>query len=396
MAAALVLLEKEGARGVSARNLAKEAQVGVSAMNYSFGGRQALVDAAFQVATDRALEWWRQAGERLPEGLAPAGGWLSATLVEARRDRAFPRLAISELFQTAPRSEAMREVAAAYQGEIEGFWRGAAARFGLRPEAGEVLGDYAAGAMASPAWSGLATLDMPWSVDSCQRLLARLAGGRVGLPGWAGWSELKLQQAQEAPPAARPPASDAAERMLAASIELIADAGLEALTHRAVAARSGCTLANVAYHFPTHETLVERTFADVFHGVLAVGAVEEEQLHSRSADAQTLARDTVGVVLQADGRPTPFFMVVRALMLEAERHASLRRLASGLMVEAEASSYRSLHAIGGQGEYDRLDAHLAVLANGGAIQATLAAGQGERAGRLARRVAAQVQALFIA
>lgn len=395
MAAALALLETDGARGVSARSLAKQAQVGVSAMNYSFGGRQALVDAAFQAAADRARGWWRRAGERLPEGLAPGAGWLSATLVEARRDRTFPRLAISELFQAAPRSEAMHQVAAAYQAQMEVFWRQAAGRFGLAPQAGEVLGDYAAGAMASPAWSGLATLDMPWSVDSCQRLIARLAGGRSGLPGWAGWSELKSQQAQDAPPAPRPPASEAAERMLAAAVELIAEAGLEALTHRAVAARSGCTLANVAYHFPTHEALVERTFADVFHGVLAAGAVEEEQLRSRSADAQTLARDTVGVVLQADGRPTPFFMVVRALMLEAERHASLRRLAAGLMVEAEASSYRSLRAIAGEGEYDRLDAHLAVLANGGAIQAALTVGQGERAERLAARVAGQVRRLFI-
>lgn len=182
--------------------------------------------------------------------------------------------------------------------------------------------------------------------------------------------------------------------MRAAAIELIAGSGLQALTHRAVAADSGCSLANVAYHFPTHEVLVERTFAEVFRRVLAIEPVPDFQLANRSADADTLADDTVAVVLGQDGAPTSFFMVVHALMLESERSAPLSGLAAGLLAQAEISSARSLRAIEGHGPYDRLNAHLAVMANGGAIQAALSVPSSDRRVYLKARVAGQLRRLF--
>lgn len=394
-ATAISLLEREGQRGVSARSLSRETGVSVSAMNYSFGGRQGLLEAAFAAATDQGVAWWGARVAQLGAGSGPrvGAGWLSATLFEARQDRALPSLVISELLQAAPRDEALRGIAETYQGRIDACWREAALRMELPFGAGRVLADYVAGALSSAAWSGQSSLDLPWAVDSAARLVARLEGGRTDLPGWDGWSELK-QQALPAPPPQTPPVSDAAERMLAAAVELIACSGLQALTHRAVAAGSGCSLANVAYHFPTHEVLVERTFANVFHRVLAIGAVPDVQLANRSADADTLADDTVTVVLGQDGAPTSFFMVVRALMLEAERSGPLSGLAAGLLAEAEISSARSLRAIEAHGPYDRLDAHLAVIANGGAIQATLSIPASDRRVHLKARVSDQVRRLF--
>jgi TetR/AcrR family transcriptional regulator, regulator of biofilm formation and stress response len=61
------------------------------------------------------------------------------------------------------------------------------------------------------------------------------------------------------------------KRILDATMAIIGEDGLQAVTHRAVASRAGVSLGAISHHFPTREELLRST-------LLHAAAVEVERL----------------------------------------------------------------------------------------------------------------------
>lgn len=378
---AIAILERSGADGLSTRALAKETGASVSAANYSFGGRQGLMEAAFRAVFDRALAWWREQATTCPapgpDPQARAAG-LTALLLHALRDEALPRAALQEALQAAARDDAVRTLAEAYRRASEDVWADLSGRLGFAPAQAPLLRLYVQGILAHGHWADW-TLHGPWLMDVNRRLVLRFGGTFQGLPGWEGWAgELRRGQGASALETYLDPPAAPAARILAASAAVIADHGLESLTHRAVAETVGCTPTNVVYHFPSRDVLVDQTFAHIFRTLLADGAPD------LGADPSALPRASriegaIDQVLRTDGQLDSRQMPVRALWLESLRRPQMRVLATLLLLRAESAIEHSLQGLEGSGDpAGPLESHVLLMVINGGIQDALSTPPPER------------------
>jgi TetR/AcrR family transcriptional regulator, regulator of biofilm formation and stress response len=113
--------------------------------------------------------------------------------------------------------------------------------------------------------------------------------------------------------------SDRREVILEAALRVIARSGVDAATHRAVAAEAGVALASTTYHFASksalvHEALelvIERSTAAVLRHTAGPGPADSEQLVDRlvrlvaalSSDRQAPLAAQYELILEAGRRP---------------------------------------------------------------------------------------------
>ncbi|WP_431045417.1 TetR/AcrR family transcriptional regulator [Streptomyces sp. P1-3] len=118
------------------------------------------------------------------------------------------------------------------------------------------------------------------------------------------------------------------ERLIEVAEELIAERGLEGLSHRAIAERADVSLSSTTYHFKDREALIRATLeraADRFAGYVREWAVEHAG-DSREQLAEALADGVMDCLREGRTRA----MVEFELYLAALRRPALRDVAARL------------------------------------------------------------------
>lgn len=121
------------------------------------------------------------------------------------------------------------------------------------------------------------------------------------------------------------PAGSRRDQIVEATLRVIGARGADAVTHRAVAAEAGVSLALTTYHFESKHALVAEAFERVIER-----SIETVQAHAHASgpiDSAELADRLVSLtVAQLDDESAPL-VAQYELMLEAARDESLRPLA---------------------------------------------------------------------
>lgn len=260
VSSAILLWENEGGAGVSARAVAGMAGLPVSSIYYHFGDIERLLETAQEEARAAAALWCEEqlAAIRGDVTGAAALGPLLAALIddwcENRRSLAF---AWRECQIRALRDPGCAPSADQWGMLWQQFWGKICTLLGIGDLA-TLTAWFFDGASALHLLRWRRPLDRAALDELCWGWAAWIDGGLSGPDAWftLGQAEaVKLISVRELDDAT-------AEAIAVAAAETIAQRGVAALTHRAVAAQAGVTLGVVSYKF--------RTIADLLHAAFHV------------------------------------------------------------------------------------------------------------------------------
>lgn len=395
VAAAADLIAKGGVRSVTARTLADATGQSPSAVNYHFDGREGLLAATFEEAAGDISAWrsgWLATLSAAPPSGAFAGWFLALTLERIGSRTAF--LVLRELRHQSARSPVYRPLARQEAEAADRFWSTALAHFGLPAGAAGACADYTEAILGIHGGPPDHPDQTAWLVETTQRFCARIAGERGQAPGWDGWRQ--FARARGAPEAASglatAPAS--AVRIAGAAAAVLGRDGMEGLTHRAVAAEIGLSLAAVSGHFPSRASLVRAAFDHLIASIQLVrGGVAPEP--ARRRPLIDVAAETAEALFDEDGAASAGLLALDELLTAAIREPDLRREAEDLRASRGENSAKLLHGIDHAADpVDGLDAHILSIATTGAMRSAYAQDPAARRPWLAARLTASVSALF--
>lgn len=397
VAAALELLGAGGAEAVSAREVGDLAAVSASAVNYHFGGRDGLLQAAMEAAAATSRAWRATSLVVTPPHIPAAAlpGWVAAHVQDLCNEREVPATALRELRLLAGRWSEPPSAATRDQRDADDFWTEIAGRSDLPPAAGPVLSDFSVGALSIHGRASDWRRELPWLLEACARLVARLSGQRRRLPGWDGWRAAAASRAQTAArdtTAKVGPASPAAERMLNAAADIVGRGGAASLTHRAVASQANASLANVTHHFPTRAMLLRRTFQHVYDRVRSTGP---RALDTSPIEIPALCAEMAEALVTETGDVNPGVLALHELMLASVRDPQLRAEVEELRANRGEGAGAAISRLTGAAEPpDRMDAYATSTMMLGVILAAIAAPRAERREALRTRLQGHFEALY--
>ena len=149
------------------------------------------------------------------------------------------------------------------------------------------------------------------------------------------------------------------EALLRAAIELLGEAGVRAVTHRAVAERAGVPLASTTYYFRSVRQLVEEALKlHVAERVAELESLVEVALHASGASVTQLAERMAAVLVAA---PTPALVAQYQMYLEAGRNAALQPAATEALAAFEGLITRVLAALGAREPQTAAEAFFALF-----------------------------------
>jgi DNA-binding transcriptional regulator YbjK len=119
--------------------------------------------------------------------------------------------------------------------------------------------------------------------------------------------------------------SDRRDRILAAALRVIAACGVDATTHRAVAAEAGVALASTTYHFSSKAELVRDALEQAVER--SVSAVERASAPPHERGTAPLVERLLALVALLEAEDQAPLAAQFELMLEAGRRPHLRPLA---------------------------------------------------------------------
>lgn len=247
VAAAARQISEHGLAGASARSVAAAAGAAASAINYNFGGIERLLSLAFEAGAAQTADWLDArrhelaALPRSPDGAVYGLEHVIRTWTQGARPLALlyqERLAVSPAHGGAPWTGLWRD-----------FWLEAAAGFGL----GEMQGRLMHLFFESEALYHLSSWSPALEGAVLRDLVEHFGAVWLGAAPAASVGALPLAELT-AGAQLTGALTPAAERIAVAAAK-VAESGLGALTHRAVAAQAGVTTGAVTHHFRTVEEL---------------------------------------------------------------------------------------------------------------------------------------------
>ena len=395
IAAAADLIATRGVRSVTARTLAEATGQSASAVNYHFAGREGLLSATFNAAADEISAWragWiaTLAADPPPEAFP---GWFLALTLERVSSRT-PFLVLRELRHQAARSPVHRVWARREAEAADRFWVTALARFDLPAEAAGACADYTEAILGIHGGPPDHPDQTAWLAETTQRFCARLAGERGRAPGWDGWRQFARARVAPGGPPSLAAAPASAVRIAAAAADVLGREGMEALTHRAVAAEVGLSLAAVSGHFPSRASLVRAAFDHLIASIQVVrGGVTPDLPVCRPL--AVVAAEAAEALFDEDGAASPGLLALDELLTAAIREPDLRRDAEDLRASRGENSARLLQGIEHATDpVDGLDAHILSIATTGAMRSAYAQEPAARRPWLAARLTASIGAIF--
>nr|WP_086493848.1 TetR family transcriptional regulator [Novosphingobium panipatense] len=312
--AARKVIATKGLSGMSLRTVAEEAGTSVGSISYRIGDRARLVEATLDreigIMAEQRVQWRERLGpvDPLSTGILPdlVCEWLDQSAGPGRHSA----IVTCELILLASREPATLPRIAELLDEREGLWRDMLIG---RPQA-----DRLANRIASYCLD-----ELPFSIvlaeETDYRLLRHSTirgllrdGNALPVPSATDWHMALVDRlAVPAAPAhdETAPVPEGTKGILADHIaDLIADQGVGALSHRAVAQLAGVATSSVAHHFPGQRDIL-------FAGVEALYRRMRSQILARDANLRTreIVRLTHECALQAltDPAVLPFAIDMR-------------------------------------------------------------------------------------
>jgi AcrR family transcriptional regulator len=258
--------ETQGSAALSARRISVLADAPVSSIYHHFGSLEQLFATSQQASLARAKGWLADSLTQvtgLPRGFDAFPGFFAEIIDEwahAQRSLAF---AWRECQLLAESNALFRPLSAEWDELWRGFWREAGTRFALgagMPIAYRVFENESFLHMIR--WRRL--VDRA-ALDETARVLGAWLSRRP-VPE-TPWRDFARAEAMRAMPDL-PQRDETAARIVKAAAELISDAGVARLTHRAVADRAGLTLGTVSHKFATKSALLEAGFEGLYEANL--------------------------------------------------------------------------------------------------------------------------------
>ncbi len=339
--AVLDIWERDGASGTSARAISRLAQTPVSGIYHHFGSLEQLFLSAHEQA-QRESERWCAARLAELEGGVPMSRDAFAPLLAALIDQWCEeerRLAFAwrECQLIAAREDRYVPVCERWAAMWRSFWEEVCTRCGHGGH----------GAHTAYLFDGEATLHlMRWRRPVDRAALDDMCAGwndwLCGRPVRAGhWRQFAREQADLALPE-QTISSGTMEQIAEAAADVLAQEGMAALTHRAVAARAGLTLGVVSYNFRSSAELVRAAFEMIYRKAVESGGGTVPEAVTLT-DEQLLARYS-----NPPPRNDRILPAIDELMLAAARDGDLRDFAPQLRYRRGRTSGGLLRAILGR------------------------------------------------
>jgi DNA-binding transcriptional regulator YbjK len=147
-------------------------------------------------------------------------------------------------------------------------------------------------------------------------------------------------------------------RVLDAAVEIIAERGIGATTHRAVASRAGVPLSTTSYFFASIDDLIVEALRSVIDAVVA----RLEPLTAALATGHRSADETLDTVVAAlTGTPEIHITAQFEAYLEATRRPALQHEVQRAISAREHLAETALHVIGAQNPHASARAVVALI-----------------------------------
>ncbi len=350
--AAIDLYSSGGPKAVSFREIAREAGLALSVIQYHFSNKAQLLDATTRRAAERDRDWFTQCLVTVdhipnPSTLPPGAvtdlirSIVEQTVTQHRAPTSiWLALLIDSIRQGQPREVFLQGYAYRRQ-----FWQDVARKLGF-------AGDDAGGLLFELATSlEIFLIALPTSLathlytgEAIRYLVYRLRNqAPPSHTGELSWTNITAratnwQRWQGAKDTAD---SDLVERMIDASADILLAQGVGGLTHRAVAARADASLSSTTYHFASIEDLLrqgyERICARLFSHLDAPDLVA-----GRYEFPLAIAKAIARVWLLDDPQHIRILAGLLDVHLAAARDPKLEPLIWGLTAELGAPAYEYL------------------------------------------------------
>lgn len=290
------LWASHGRGRMSARQIAGQAGVATSLINYHFGSFEHLLEASFQALTARLHAWWQT---RLPQldgmgSLDPdAGGFVLASLIDdlCTSERALV-FAWFECNAMAARNPALADIAAQWHRVWREAWGRVAAHI-LPPDVADLLYAFADGELSQHLIGWQPVMDRACLFETCAAWVRMVTDGKPGAMALRGALRARCDN-----PAPVPWADDSPEAAIAmAAAEIVGRSGIGGITHRAVAAEAALSLGVISYHFPTADELVHAAFAAIYGQI-----IRADQRPAQPVPADMYARGVAQLIAHPDAQ----------------------------------------------------------------------------------------------
>jgi len=380
--AAFILLAQTGAQGVTSRAVGDLSGAAASAVNYHFGGREGLLSSAFSVAHARAAEWrsrWLSSLACNPP-VEAFPGWFAVAIEDYAYRQAAVSAVLRELSLDAARAPVPPALAIVECDSAEAFWTSVLGAFGLSMDDATHAADFASGMAILHNHHPTRPEQLAWFNETCARFSGRIAGQSVKA-GWDGWRQSIRHQASLRNK------SLCAPEVARVAIDILGRDGLGGLTHRAVAAEAGVSLAAVTGTFPTREALVRGVF-DALHGSLLERRAEDGATRG-PVNVREVSESVAASTFAPDGVPSPTILAIEEMLGASGRDSQLQEGLVALRAARGQTFWDYLSALPGGQVLDELDAHIHSTMILGAMRSAFARERSTRRTWLAGRVLEQ-------
>lgn len=355
------LAAEKGAAELTSRAVAESAGVSASAVNYSFGSLDQLLEAARRDGDAmRALFWVARAAEL--EELDSQVSDLGPALFIATRELAIGHPGEEALFWAdvieAARLSRAVSATAALTAERR-FWSRLLETCALDTNASDVLHAFSLALRFGYLITARPERFDPWAMALVNRFAARLLGGPRDAPQDSAYRKRAEDRANlsEIVPI---PEHETAQLILKTAIQTILEDGTDGATIREIARRAGLSVSSVQHFFGSRRAYLTAAFQSIYTTARdrAVHDLPDTNSLTISELARQFDQDRSGSPVQTHRE----FAAMQGLMMSAARDADTYVLAEGLLARAGQTSHALLSTLKApNGEIGRLDAQILSL-----------------------------------
>lgn len=353
---AIDLIGERGLRGASTRAVAERAGVSAALVNYRFGSRSGLVDAALDRVRIADGAAWAGRIERIrsqPPGAARLRPLLHAVLSDDFRSGRRLAAARWACLVETERTGAYAGPSAAFLDAGTGFWSIALDSAGADPSPAPVVGA-ALLSMGQALLISEPSLSVDaWLFDLVDRLADRLLGVEPRQPGDSPW-RLEMEQVGEAAfVGEREHEPGTRSAIVNAAADIVLERGADSLTHRAVAEAAGVSLSSTTHHFSSAEEILTEACREVYRrarsrSVTATGPVA-------GFGMRDLREGMKATFANGGGSTRAEIAALHEIMLAISRAPAVRPIAVGLLAQKGRTSTHMLASLAGERRTDRMD-----------------------------------------
>lgn len=335
--ATLDIWEKQGRSGISARAIANNAGLPVSAIYYYFGDLERLLESTQDTIITDAEKWFSTCLKNMqghitgPDALAPLLSTIIDDWCEMQRIMAF---AERECQLMALRDPKYQPLCARWFALWLSFWEEICHRLNLPIQAGRMTSYFVDGVITLHLLRWRRPADRA-ALDELCRGWAAWISGRTTPP--APWNILAREEAIAAMPP-QPEWDEATAAIAASCASVIARLGAPGLTHRAVAADAGMTLGVVSHKFRTSADLLRAAFETIYRRLVYQGKNRPPSDITLTAE---LAMHRIDTILP----PRDEMLATYELMTASARHSEFQAFSGQLRYLRGRTSHRYLQIL---------------------------------------------------